>query len=159
MRPLKPLHTYEFICFVFALIFSLGAAQSIASPRADILPGPVLGDVMEVLDGDTIAVRLKVWIGQSVETHVRLAGIDTPELRGKCAAEREKAKAAQQTLAALLTDGKVTLYNIRLEKYAGRVLAQATNTKGDVLTEKMLDSGYARPYQGAKRQSWCAEKS
>jgi endonuclease YncB( thermonuclease family) len=70
-----------------------------------------------------------------------------------------KSQGAQQTLAALLTDGKVTLYNIRLEKYAGRVLAQATNTKGDVLTEKMLDSGYARPYQGAKRQSWCVEKS
>lgn len=159
MRPLKPLRTHVCICFVFALILSSSGAKSAASPRSDILPGPVFGDVIEVLDGDTIAVRLKVWIGQNVETHVRLAGIDTPELRGKCAAERAKAKAAQQTLAALLTDGKVTLYNIRLEKYAGRVLAQATNTQGDMLTEKMLNSGYARPYHGAKRESWCAEKS
>jgi len=159
MRPHKLLHTHVCICFVFALILSLGAAKSTASPRSDVLPGPVFGEVLDVLDGDTIAVRMKVWIGQEVETHVRLAGIDTPELRGKCAAEREKAKAAQEMLSTLLADGKVTLYNIRLEKYAGRVLAQATNTKGDVLTERMLDSGYARPYQGAKRQSWCEQKS
>ena len=152
MRPLKPLHTL--ICTLCMLLL-FGAATSNAAPRQDVLPGPVFGEVIDVLDGDTFAVRMKVWIGQEVETHVRLAGIDTPELRGKCAAEREKAAAAKQALADLLADGKVTLYNIRLEKYAGRVLAQATNTNGVALAEKMLDGGYARPYAGAKRRGWC----
>ena len=152
MRPLQPRHT--FICtLLLLLIFS--TATSTAAPRQDVLPGPVFGEVIDVLDGDTFAVRMKVWIGQEVETHVRLAGIDTPELRGKCQAERDKAAAAKQALADLLADGKVTLYNIRLEKYAGRVLAQATNTNGVALAEKMLDAGYARPYAGAKRRSWC----
>lgn len=152
MHPLKPLHTFACV-LLLALFFN--ATASTASPRRDVLPGPVFGEVIDVLDGDTFAVRMKVWIGQEVETHVRLAGIDTPELRGKCAAERAKAAAAKQALADLLADGKVTLYNIRLEKYAGRVLAQATNTSGVVLAEKLLDTGYARPYAGAKRRGWC----
>jgi len=159
MRPLKHLHTYAFACCLFMLLLPFAATQSAASPRSDVLPGPVFGDVLDVLDGDTIAVRMKVWIGQEVETHVRLAGIDAPELRGKCASERARAAAAKRALADLLADGKVTLYNIRLEKYAGRVLAQATNTEGDVLAQKMMDNGHARPYQGAKRQGWCDEKS
>lgn len=159
MRPLKLLHTYVFICCLLMLLLLLAVAPSAASPRSDVLPGPVFGEVLDVLDGDTIAVRMKVWIGQEVETYVRLAGIDTPELRGKCASERARAAAAKRALADLLADGKVTLYNIRLEKYAGRVLAQATNAEGTVLAQKMMDGGHARPYQGARRQSWCDEKS
>jgi micrococcal nuclease len=153
---LHPLpHVFACIFCVFMFFAALPAA---AGPRADILPGPVFGEVLDVLDGDTIAVRMKVWIGQEIETHVRLAGIDAPELRGKCADERARAVAAKQALADLLADGKVTLYNIRLEKYAGRVLAQVTNAGGDVLAQKLMENGHARPYQGAKRQGWCRHK-
>lgn len=144
-------HTIVFLAiFIFAL-----AAPSEATPRRDILPGPVFGEVLKVLDGDTIAVRMKVWIGQEVETHVRIAGMDAPELKSKCRQERDRATAAKQALKDMLADGKVTLYNIRLEKYAGRVLAQVTNTDGIVLADRMIDDGHARPYHGARRQAWC----
>lgn len=143
---------------VFTLLIGLTclAAPGDAAPRGDILPGPVFGEVLDVLDGDTITVRMKVWIGQEVQTHVRLAGIDAPEMKGKCDDERRRAAAAKQALQDMLADGKVTLYNIRLEKYAGRVLAQATNTQGIAIADRMIDDGHARPYGGAKRQSWCS---
>lgn len=143
---------------VFTLFISLIclATPGDAAPRHDILPGPVFGEVLDVLDGDTITVRMKVWIGQEVQTHVRLAGIDAPEMKGKCEGERRRAAAAKQALQDMLADGKVTLYNIRLEKYAGRVLAQATNTQGIAIAERMIDDGHARPYRGAKRQGWCS---
>ena len=53
----------------------------------DGISGPVMAQVLRVIDGDTIAVRAQIWIGQSVETRVRIVGVDTPELRGRCALE------------------------------------------------------------------------
>ena len=146
---------YRLICISLSIAFCLQAMTSLAGPRHDILPGPVFGEVLDVLDGDTITVRMKVWIGQDVETHVRIAGIDTPELKARCQSERDQAEAAKAALVQLLADSKVTLYNIRLEKYAGRVLAQAVNTEGTVIANRMIAEGHARPYHGAKRQSWC----
>lgn len=141
---------------VFSAVFILAlAAAGDASPRRDMLPGPIFGEVLDVLDGDTLSVRMKVWIGQEIETHVRIAGMDAPELKSKCRQERDRATAAKQALTDMLADGKVTLYNIRLGKYAGRVLAQAVNTDGIVLADHMIDTGHARPYQGAKRLGWC----
>ena len=59
------------------------------------MPGPIPAEILDVLDGDTIAVRATIWLGQAVETHVRLSGIDAPELRAHCAEEKEKAEAAR----------------------------------------------------------------
>lgn len=33
-----------------------------------------------------------IWIGQYIETRVRLNGLDRPELRGKCQSEKKKPK-------------------------------------------------------------------
>jgi micrococcal nuclease len=122
----------------------------------ETLPGPVRGEVLSVLDGDTVTVRLHIWIGQQLETHVRLAGIDTPEMHGKCADDRKLAAAARQALEAALGDGKIFLYDIRDEKYAGRVMAKARNSDGIALSQHMIDKGLARPYAGRKRAGWCA---
>ncbi|MBI1215890.1 MAG: nuclease [Alphaproteobacteria bacterium] len=141
------------IALLFAVVLLCLPAQGQAR---ETLPGPLRGEVLEVLDGDTIAVRLHVWIGQSVETHVRIAGIDAPEIHGKCKSERARAQAAKKALAALLTDGKVTLYNVRLAKYAGRVLAEARSENGQHVATYMIGKGLARPYHGQKRGGWCA---
>lgn len=141
--------------FIFLLVlFCLMLATAPAGAR-DVIAGPVSGRVLGVLDGDTIAVRLHIWIGQDIETHVRLAGIDTPEMKGKCRAERDMAAKAREELAALLVAGDVNLSNIRLEKYAGRVLADAANGEGVNLAAHLKDKGLARAYGGKKRLGWC----
>jgi endonuclease YncB( thermonuclease family) len=145
-----PLNILLILCvFLFAVL------APVTGQSRETLPGPVQGDVLSVLDGDTVAVRLHVWIGQDVMTHVRIAGIDAPEVHAKCASERKRAFAAKHALAGLLTDNKIRLYNVRLAKYAGRVLAEARNTKGVQVAAYMLNNGLARPYHGEKRGSWC----
>ncbi len=64
------------------LVVPLLAALSAPMVKAaELLPGPVTATVQEVIDGDTVAVRARIWLGQAIENRVRLAGIDTPELR------------------------------------------------------------------------------
>lgn len=143
-----------FILCLLGVIFC--ASSSYASVRQEVIPGPVQGEVLNILDGDTVTVRLHVWIGQDIETHVRIAGIDTPEIKGKCAAERSKAQEARSEIAALLSDNKIQLSNVRLEKYAGRVLAEAQATDGTDIAGYMIEKGLARPYGGEKRNGWCS---
>lgn len=138
---------------LLALLISL-LATTPADAR-DMIAGPVPGKVLSVLDGDTVTVRLHIWIGQDVETHVRIAGIDTPEMKGKCAKEREMAAAARAALEHLLADSTITLTNIRHEKYAGRVMAEAVNGAGVDLAAYLTEKGFARPYAGKKRLGWC----
>ncbi|MDD9900626.1 MAG: thermonuclease family protein [Alphaproteobacteria bacterium] len=141
------------ILFCLGLITLLAAAPATAA--VDRLAGPLSGEVMRVVDGDTITVRLKIWIGQSIETHVRIDGIDAPEIKGKCTSERARAEEARKELVRLLHDGKVELTNIRNEKYAGRVLASVRTSGGVDITQYMIEHDYARPYKGAKRKTWC----
>lgn len=137
------------------LILGFVTPADAARPRAERMAGPLFAEVTDVLDGDTIAVRIQIWIGQQVVTDVRIAGIDTPELRGNCAAERVKAQAAQQALRKLLKNNRAVLRDIKLEKYAGRVLASVSASDGTDVAQHLIDAGLARDYHGDKRQGWC----
>ena len=126
----------------------------------DRLAGPVPAQVLSVIDGDTIEVRAVIWLGQVVSTRVRLAGIDAPELRGKCARERALAERARAYLLARLEGGEraqVRLRDIRYGKYAGRVLARVETAAGEDLGRGLMAAGLARPYAGRARASWCEE--
>ncbi len=68
----------------------------------ETLPGPIRARVTGVIDGDTLAVQARIWLGQDVDIHVRLTGIDAPELKSKCAAERDAAVKAREALATLV---------------------------------------------------------
>lgn len=146
---------------VFAWPLSEAGAQAGAQNR---LAGPVPAQVLSVIDGDTIEVRAVIWLGQVLSTRVRLAGIDAPELRGKCARERALAVRARDyllaKLAAKLEDGErawVRLRDIRYGKYAGRVLARVETAGGEDLGRGLMAAGLARPYAGRARESWCEE--
>jgi endonuclease YncB( thermonuclease family) len=150
--------------FVATLIFG-GAATAadgtqLASPRPlplhrQSVPGPVPAKVLRVIDGDTLVVRARVWIGQEIEIKVRLWGVDTPELRGKCESERILARQARDLVAARIADGEVSLHGVQYGKFAGRVLARVETSAGIDLTTALLDAGLGRPYRGRRRQSWC----
>lgn len=117
---------------------------------------PVTARVTNVVDGDTLDVRAKVWLGHEVSVLVRVLGIDTPELRGKCAAEIEKARAAQAFVLGLVPlESLVVLNKVQSDKYAGRVDAEVELPDGRVLAELVIAAGHARPYSGGQRQGWC----
>jgi micrococcal nuclease len=152
MKTVKLLHT---IVILSAALAARPALAANTGPHRDIVQGPVRGEVTDVVDGDTIEVRLHVWIGEDVTTRVRVSGIDAPELHGKCGGEREKAAAAKREMEHLVASGAVTLTGIRLEKYAGRVLTQVETPDGTDVGQHMLQGGFARAYHGERRGSWC----
>jgi len=129
------------------------SAESLARKT---LAGPVAATVLTVIDGDTLTVRAHIWVGQEVETHVRLMGVDTPELHGRCEAEKSKAQDAKLFTARLTSSGKVFLYDVRSDKYGGRVDATVRTEDGRNLADALIQAGLARHYGGGKRAAWCA---
>jgi endonuclease YncB( thermonuclease family) len=107
-----------------------------------------------VIDGDTVAVRARIWPGQFVETRVRLAGVDTPERRGAaCAAERDLADAATRFTTAWLENGAIALHGVETGSFAGRVIAHIQRPDGDSLGAALTEAGLAVAY-GAPAP-WC----
>jgi micrococcal nuclease len=135
-----------------AAVGSVLLANSAAGREA--IQGPVAGTVVRVIDGDTFEFSAHVWLGLDLTTHVRVRGIDTPEIHGKCTEEKAAAVAASERLRALISGG-VTIANVAEDKYFGRVVADVTTTLGGDVGAAMIATGLARPYDGRTRQSWC----
>ena len=121
----------------------------------ETIAGPVSADVVEIVDGDTIVVRARIWLGQQVETRVRLARVDAPEISGACAGERALARRARSFVAARLAGAVVTLHDIRYGKYARRVVARIETAADGDLGAALLAAGLARAYAGGRRRPWC----
>lgn len=143
----------------FALTWALLA--SAAQPAVgESLAGPVPAQVTQVIDGDTLQVRARIWLGHEVATRVRLSGIDTPETSGKCPRARRLAGEATAFVNAKLglSDGgtsQVWLRDIHYGKYAGRIVARVELDGGEDLGQALLAAGLAKPYDGRRRPPWC----
>ena len=123
----------------FSLLSGLCWLAVLAAPAPllakENLAGPVPATVERVIDGDTLVVRARIWLGQEIIVRVRLANVDTPELsRPRCKAERLKAEAAKAFVEQMIGPGAVTLYDIHNGKYAGRVVARVFTKQGDLAT-------------------------
>ena len=115
----------------------------------------VVQSVTRVYDGDTFRVTIKGWppiVGERMP--VRVQGVDTPEIKGQCAREKQLAQQARQfTVERLRRGQRIELRNIRRGKYF-RLLA-AVYIDGHSLAEALIEAKLARPYQGGARQGWC----
>jgi len=119
------------------------------------IPGPVAAKVIKVYDGDTFTVEAYPWPGLEAKASVRVNGVDTPEIRGKCDAEKEKAIEAREYVKGLILGEVVLLENIKHGKYAGRVVAEVILDGGENLADKIISQGLGREYHGGKREGWC----
>ena len=134
--------------FVFSLSLTLNAADK-SYGNARVL------EITSIYDGDTFRVNIKGFpaiIGDRMS--VRINGIDTPELRGKC--EREKVlerKAKQFTVRKLRTGKSIILKNIKRGKYF-RLIADVY-IDGINLGEQLIKQGHAVRYKGKTKISWC----
>ena len=126
------------------------------SPTKSIqfVPPITEGDVIHVYDGDTITIVSKLPYDASplYRFQVRLAGIDTAEIKGKTEKERELAQEAKSALQKLILNKVVALKNLKTEKY-GRVLADVY--LGDLhVNQWLLDNKYAVQYSGGTKTNW-----
>ena len=119
-------------------------AAGVEPRRNNAVAGPVRAHVLAVIDGDTLAVSARIWIGQTIETRVRLAGVNTPELRGDCDQKRELAAADRDFVTVRVGGGDVILWYVRYDKFGGRVLARVET-----------GAGLGRACDGGKRKPWC----
>ncbi|CAK8712276.1 Endonuclease YncB, thermonuclease family [Candidatus Electrothrix gigas] len=111
-------------------------------------------------DGDTITVNIKdqhPLIGENIP--VRVAGIDTPEIKGKCAQEKELAHEAKEVVYELFQHGrKVKLKNLRRGKYF-RIIADVYVGRKNV-ANVLVKKGLAVRYDGGtKGYDWCSSQA
>ena len=111
-------------------------------------------EVTSIYDGDTFRANIKGFpavIGEHMS--IRINGIDTPELRGKCDKEKQLARLAKQFTVERLRDSKViVLKNIKRGKYF-RLIADVY-VDGVNLGEQLVKQGHAVKYQGKTKQTW-----
>ena len=117
--------------------------------------GVYAAEVLRIADGDTFEARVQVWPGIAITTLVRLRGIDTPELKARCPAERVKAEAARAKLTAILAEGAVEISRVGLDKFGGRIDAAASTPSTPDVAGAILQAGLGRSYSGGRREGWC----
>ncbi|TBF89122.1 thermonuclease family protein [Rhizobium leguminosarum] len=100
-----------------------------------------------VIDGDTIVVQ-----GE----HIRLEGINAPELKGKCREEKVRALRARSRLAQLLTDAKIDIERDGFDRYRRTLALVAVEGEavGDVLMREGLARKWVQQY-GGQAEPWC----
>ena len=107
-------------------------------------------------DGDTITFnlpKLHPIIGEKIS--IRVNGIDTPEIRGKCEKEKYDAKQAKEMVADILKDAEqIVLRNMERGKYF-RIAADVI-VDGEDLGDMLVEAGMAIRYDGGKKnKNWC----
>jgi micrococcal nuclease len=110
-------------------------------------------EVLRVVDGDTVDVRIDLGFNVWHKCRVRMVGINAPESRTKDLEEKEKGLAAKEWLKLRLF-GVGDIYSVELQsqgtgKY-GRVLGEFY-IDGTNINQEMVEVGHAVAYDGGKR--------
>jgi endonuclease YncB( thermonuclease family) len=110
------------------------------------------------IDGDTIRVPADVIapLFSTLEWSIRLKGVDTPEINGKCDKEKFLARKAKSYVDFRLKHAqKISVSSTAShDKWGGRVLANIY-VDGKDLSQELIEKGYAVPYNGGTKKSWC----
>ena len=107
-------------------------------------------------DGDTIRFNLPGYPPKAgKDIRVRVNGIDTPEIKGKCKKEKYEAQQARDMVADILKGAeKINLKNMKRGKYF-RIAADVI-VDGENLADVLIEAGMAIKYNGGKKTyKWC----
>ena len=143
--------------FSFSTVAGSGGTGSVLPP-ADL----VVTDINRVYDGDTFFINVSAWpdiIGKDIG--IRVAGVDTPEIRSRC--KNKAAKANEKAMAIVARDyaeelltkaDRIELINMKRGSRF-RIVADVY-VDGKNLADLLINVGYGRAYDGKKKRlSWC----
>ena len=137
----------------FILLFLLSC-----NAKAFNYDGIIVTDIVRVYDGDTFTINIPQspdLLGHKIG--IRINGIDTPELHGKCDEEKRLAQKAKQATLELLHRGKlIQLKNLQRGKYF-RIVADVM-IDGENIADRLIDAGLAYEYHGGRKQRWCVNE-
>jgi len=106
-------------------------------------------DVLRVIDGDTVDVRVDLGFNVHYKVRVRMHGINAPESRTRDKEEKIRGLAAKERLEQLIDGKRVTLKSHGVGKFGrclGEIKVGSTNVNAQLLIE-----GHAVAYNGGKR--------
>jgi micrococcal nuclease len=124
----------------------------------NLTANPYRWPIIRVIDGDTVEVAarwLPIELGKTVS--IRIDGIDTPERggRAKCAHEAQLAQTAKDFVQKSIAQSRKQAIMIRSwDKFGGRILGDIL-LDGVSIRQQLLERGYAKPYTGGQKISWC----
>ena len=114
-----------------------------------------VSEITSIYDGDTFRANIKGYpaiVGEHMS--IRINGIDTPELRGKCNKEKQLARLAKQfTVEHLRSAKSISLKNVKRGKYF-RLIADVY-IDGVSLGELLIKNKHAVKYIGKTKVDWC----
>jgi endonuclease YncB( thermonuclease family) len=110
---------------------------------------------VKVYDGDTITVVFKPFeimlLNSIYKYNIRLAGIDTPELKTNNIDEKKKAVYVRDLLREKILDKFVVIKCGKFDKY-GRLLADVYDeNKTEHINKWLIDGGFANVYDGGTK--------
>lgn len=137
------------------LLIVLALSINAASLKNTVYESAIVEKVTSIYDGDTFRADIKDYppiVGDRMS--IRVLGIDTPEMRGKCEKEKLLAREAKKLTVSLLRDAKVIeLRNIKRGKYF-RLLAHVY-ADDESVGQSLIDHGLAVKYNGGTKIDWC----
>ena len=116
---------------------------------------------IRTIDADTHEFAVTIWPDITIQKNIRLNNIDTPETTWRASrscrqAENEHGEKAKAfAIDALENSLFVRISDVKLGKYAGRVLGEIILSGGRPLSELLITEGYAVPYDGGPKPNWC----
>lgn len=107
-------------------------------------------ELVRVIDGDTVIVTIDLGFDVKITRTIRLADIDTPELKGETEKEQQAAEIARVKLFRELANKEIFLCSMKIKKdmynrYLGVLYSDSYN-----INEKLLEEGYAKEYKNCK---------
>jgi len=151
---MKQSSTNYFLTVLLSAIISLSLnAESLSNKNYGAV---TVSEVTSIYDGDTFRANIKEYPGLvGHRMGIRINGIDTPEMRGKCQKEKDLAKKAKQfTVAQLRKADKIELHNMKRGKYF-RIVADVF-VDGNNLAQMLIENDLAVIYDGGhKAKDWC----
>lgn len=142
---------YIFLALALAFVFPAHAQRQPQGVTYD-------AQILRVNDGDTIVISAP-YLPRPLkpELAVRIFGVDTPEKghRAKCPQEDQRGRRATEFAKSAVSNAKrhqVVIYD--WDKFGGRILGDII-LDGKSLRASLIENGFARPYFGEAKQSWC----
>ena len=136
---------------LFLLVYTLSLSTFAAKQYGSV----TVSKIISIYDGDTFRVNidsLPPLIGKNIP--VRLEGVDTPEINGKCQHEKDLALEARDFVRSKLSNAvEILLNDLQRGKYF-RIVAKVY-IDGVSLEEELLQNGLAYQYNGGKKSNWC----
>ena len=102
------------------------------------------GKIIRVIDGDTYEAIINIGFGVKQLFRIRLAGVDTPELK------TDKGKKVKEEISKLLTDKDVIAKEFPKADKFGRALAYI-ELDGKDITDLILENDWGKEYYGGKK--------